>query len=180
MLLTLSQPHITSHQNHLPQADIVTLGAHWTSAFLKHFGLLCPSEDVFIPAARRRILDFRSEAANEDPVSRSIFHRAQCAWQLQMQGLLGEKGWTSWFSRDFLKNFLDSLRHFQCFLIVFLGFFTLKVLGPQKEGPHRKGTKKYMCRESIDACRGLIAEKCRERFVKQLLTVAHDLLTIAI
>ena len=64
----------------------MTLGEHWTLAFLKRFGLLCSSEDRFIHSARRRILDFRDEASVTDPVSRSIFHRAQCVWQLGIQG----------------------------------------------------------------------------------------------
>lgn len=73
---------IAAYQKSVEQADIVTLGEHWTLAFLKRFGLLCSKADPFIPEARQRILDFRDEEALKDPVSRSIFHRAQCVWQL--------------------------------------------------------------------------------------------------
>ncbi|CAK9097211.1 unnamed protein product [Durusdinium trenchii] len=81
-----SMEEVTKYQRSVEQADIVTLGEHWTLAFLKRFGLLCSSEDRFIHSARRRILDFRDEASVTDPVSRSIFHRAQCVWQLGIQG----------------------------------------------------------------------------------------------
>lgn len=73
---------IAAYQKSVEQADIVTLGEHWTLAFLKRFGLLCSKADPFIPEARQRILDFRDEEALKDPVSRSIFHRAKCVWQL--------------------------------------------------------------------------------------------------
>ena len=73
---------IAAYQKSVEQADMVTLGEHWTLAFLKRFGLLCSKADPFIPEARQRILDFRDEEALKDPVSRSIFHRAQCVWQL--------------------------------------------------------------------------------------------------
>ncbi|CAJ1385444.1 unnamed protein product [Effrenium voratum] len=81
-----SGAEVAAYQRSVEQSDIVTLGEHWTLAFLKHFGMLCPADDGFIPSARRRILDFRAEEAAKDPVSRSIFHRAQCAWQLGIQG----------------------------------------------------------------------------------------------
>ena len=76
---------VLEYQRSVEQSDIVTLGEYWTLRFLKHFGLLCPSDDPFIPDARQRILDFRAEEALKDPVSRSLFHRAQCAWQLGLQ-----------------------------------------------------------------------------------------------
>ena len=49
--------------------------------------MLCALEDSFIDSARQRILDFRGQEALKDPVSRSLFHRAQCVWQLGMDGL---------------------------------------------------------------------------------------------
>ena len=75
---------VSAYQRSVEQSDIVTLGEYWTLQFLKHFGLLCPKNDPFIPDARQRILDFRAEEAAKDPVSRSLFHRAQCAWQLSL------------------------------------------------------------------------------------------------
>lgn len=46
--------------------------------------MLCALEDSFINSARQRIRDFRGQEALKDPVSRSIFHRAQCVWRLGM------------------------------------------------------------------------------------------------
>uniref|UniRef100_A0A7S4T011 RNA-editing substrate-binding complex 6 protein domain-containing protein n=1 Tax=Alexandrium monilatum TaxID=311494 RepID=A0A7S4T011_9DINO len=70
----------------IEQLDIVTLGVPHTIAFLRHFGLLCPEDDPFIKDARRQIQAWRDAEAVKDPVSRSIFHRAQCAWQLGLRG----------------------------------------------------------------------------------------------
>ncbi|CAE7906607.1 unnamed protein product [Symbiodinium sp. KB8] len=85
-----SAEQVSTYQRNVEQSDIVTLGEYWTIQFLKHFGLLCPSSDPFIPDARQRILDFRAEEAAKDPVSRSIFHRAQCAWQLGLGAVNAE------------------------------------------------------------------------------------------
>lgn len=81
-----SSAEVAAYQKSVEQADIVTLGEHWTIAFLKRFGLLCSKDDPFIPTARQRICDFRAEEAAKDSVSRSIFHRAQCVWQLGIDG----------------------------------------------------------------------------------------------
>lgn len=71
--------HLVEH------GDIVTLGVHYTMAFLRHFGMLCPDSDPFVTDGRRQILELRAAEAARDPTSRSIFHRAQCAWQLRAQ-----------------------------------------------------------------------------------------------
>ena len=89
MLAAKGQPtsaQVLAYQRSVEQSDIVTLGEYWTLRFLKHFGLLCASDDPFIPDARQRILDFRADEVAKDPVSRSLFHRAQCVWQLGLRG----------------------------------------------------------------------------------------------
>mmetsp|Transcript_163806 Transcript_163806/g.525348 ORF Transcript_163806/g.525348 Transcript_163806/m.525348 type:complete len:1129 (+) Transcript_163806:75-3461(+) len=81
-----SRDEIASYRANIEQRDIVTMGSYHTIAFLRHFGMLCRDDDAFLPDARRQILDLRAAEAAKDPVSRSIFHRAQCAWQLGLEG----------------------------------------------------------------------------------------------
>jgi len=81
-----SSSEMASYRQSIEQRDIVTLGEYFTIAFLRHFGMLTPDNDRFIPDGRRQILDLRAKEAAKDPCSRSIFHRAQCAWQLGLQG----------------------------------------------------------------------------------------------
>eukprot|EP00933_Yihiella_yeosuensis_P024929 TRINITY_DN1932_c0_g2_i1.p1 TRINITY_DN1932_c0_g2~~TRINITY_DN1932_c0_g2_i1.p1 ORF type:complete len:775 (+),score=120.41 TRINITY_DN1932_c0_g2_i1:45-2369(+) len=77
---------VAQYRQTIEGCDIVTLGENFTLSVLKHFDMLCPNDDTFIPDARKRILALRAEEAAKDPVSRSIFHRAQCAWQLGFRG----------------------------------------------------------------------------------------------
>lgn len=77
---------VAAYQRSVEDGDMVTLGEHWTVAFLKHFNLFCPKEDPFVSDAQHQFLDYRAAEAAKDPVSRSIFHRAQCAWQLGIRG----------------------------------------------------------------------------------------------
>eukprot|EP00928_Gymnodinium_smaydae_P033829 TRINITY_DN24123_c0_g1_i2.p1 TRINITY_DN24123_c0_g1~~TRINITY_DN24123_c0_g1_i2.p1 ORF type:complete len:613 (+),score=105.86 TRINITY_DN24123_c0_g1_i2:154-1839(+) len=77
-----SADQIAAYRRTVVDRDIVTIGAHWTEALLRRFGMMCPESDPFVRDAREQILDWRRDAAAQDPVSRSIFHRAQCAWQL--------------------------------------------------------------------------------------------------
>lgn len=81
-----SSSQATAYQQSMEKAEIVTLGVSHTIAFLRRFGLLCPADDPFIREGRKQILDFRANVARTDPTSRTIFHRAQCAWQLSIRG----------------------------------------------------------------------------------------------
>lgn len=76
---------MASYRFSIEKTDIVTLGVHYTMAFLRHFDMFCENGDPFIPSAQQQILEYRASEAAKDPVSRSLFHRAQCAWQLGMK-----------------------------------------------------------------------------------------------
>eukprot|EP00929_Paragymnodinium_shiwhaense_P084985 TRINITY_DN45478_c0_g1_i1.p1 TRINITY_DN45478_c0_g1~~TRINITY_DN45478_c0_g1_i1.p1 ORF type:complete len:789 (-),score=159.11 TRINITY_DN45478_c0_g1_i1:203-2539(-) len=84
---------IAAYRQAVEKEDIVTLGADWTVMLLERSGILCAKGDQFIPAAQRQIGDWRAGEAAKDPTSRSVFHRAQCAWQLGMHS--GQQGSTT-------------------------------------------------------------------------------------
>jgi len=76
---------VAAYRQAIEKRDVVTLGVHHTVAFLRHYHLLCPDDDPFVKDGRRQIKEWRADAAAKDPTSRSVFHRAQCAWQLGCQ-----------------------------------------------------------------------------------------------
>lgn len=76
---------VAAYRQILERMDIVTMGAHYTERFLQHFGILCPANDPFVADGRRLIQKWRVDESARDPTSRTIFHRAQCAWQLGMR-----------------------------------------------------------------------------------------------
>lgn len=81
-----SADQAAAYRRDIEQRDIVSLGSHYTSAFLRRFGLLCSDTDPFVADGRSQIKAWRDREGAKDPTSRSIFHRAQCAWQLGMHG----------------------------------------------------------------------------------------------
>eukprot|EP00747_Dinoflagellata_sp_TGD_P022056 gnl/TRDRNA2_/TRDRNA2_128875_c2_seq1.p1 gnl/TRDRNA2_/TRDRNA2_128875_c2~~gnl/TRDRNA2_/TRDRNA2_128875_c2_seq1.p1 ORF type:complete len:317 (-),score=42.75 gnl/TRDRNA2_/TRDRNA2_128875_c2_seq1:57-1007(-) len=80
---------VASYQQDVIGKDIVTFGHHGTHVFLRRFGLCCADNDPFSKEAAERIRAWRAEAASKDPTSRSVFHRAQCVWQLGIHGDVG-------------------------------------------------------------------------------------------
>lgn len=73
-------------QQDVERRDTVSLGCHFSRAFLQHFGLLCPDGDPFSVRARAQIKAHREVEGKKDSTSRSVFHRAQCVWRLGMKG----------------------------------------------------------------------------------------------
>jgi len=77
---------VSAYRYDIEHRDLVSLGHHHTVRFLRRFGLLSPDSDPFVLHGRAQVKAWRDKEAAKDPTSRSVFHRAQCAWRLSAQG----------------------------------------------------------------------------------------------